>query len=160
MEDISEIVNAINIIRAQRKERGENILDSAMHHIKILSGSFNEWCEKEIIDIKKALELIEKLPTIDLEKIEKLKTELKKIEEEFNDNRESVDSILKSVDEKIITSTYEVNFEDIGRIFAIIVDLARIEDSINKETKNIFDTIHIFKVLMTSGREIPDVMFL
>lgn len=159
MENLSTSLGEINKVRKSRKTRAGTIITSVIPIIKSLRGFFVDWCENEIKDISKEIKLVKNLPTIEKERINEIEGGLKKVEKEFKENKEKLDELLKSVDDKTIASIYEVDFETVIKIFEIINNVESIKDSINRETKNIFNTITLLRALITTKEEIPEMMF-
>lgn len=159
MENMYTLLGEINKVRKSRKTRADSIITSVIPIIKSLRGFFVDWCENEIKDINKEIKLVKNLPTIEKERINETEGRFKKVEKEFKENKEKLDELLKSVDDKTITSIYEVDFETVIKIFEIINNVESIKDSINEETKNIFNTITLLRALITTKEEIPEMMF-
>jgi hypothetical protein len=159
MEDLYTVMTKINKVRKSRKSRADSIIDSVEPIIESLKKSFVKWCEGEIGDLSREIELVMNLPAIEEGRINGLKEKLEKIEEKFKDNKEKLDELLKSVEKKTITSVYEVDFGIISEIFSIITEVESIKDSVNRETRQVFNVIAIIRALSTTEKEIPEIMF-
>lgn len=159
MEDLYTVMTKISKVRKSRKSRADSIIDSVEPIIESLKKSFVTWCEGEIEDLSREIELVMNLPAIEEGRINGLKEKLEKIEEKFKDNKEKLDELLKSVEKKTITSVYEVDFGIISEIFSIITEVESIKDSVNRETRQVFNVIEIIRALSTTEKEIPEIMF-